>query len=59
MTDSDWVQGNASFFDSPASSNSGKTFTLDPSDNLSSFTRSLFAKNADSKGRRKATKTNN
>jgi len=34
MTDSDWVQGNASFSDSPSSSNSDMTFTLDPSDNL-------------------------
>ena len=30
MTDSDWIQGNASFSDSPSS----MTFTLDPSDNL-------------------------
>ena len=35
MSEDDWVQGNASFSDPPASSNSGKTFTLDPYDNLS------------------------
>ena len=37
MTDSDWIQGNASFSDSPSS----MTFTLDPSDNLTSGTTYL------------------
>ena len=34
MSDADWIQGNASFSNSPSSSNSDMTFTLDPSDNL-------------------------
>jgi len=38
LSDADWVDGNASFSDPPASSNSGKTFTLDPSDNLTAGT---------------------
>jgi hypothetical protein len=37
MTDSDWIQGNASFSDSP----SNMTFTLDPSDNLTGGTTYL------------------
>jgi len=41
MSDADWVDGNASFSDPPASSNSGKTFTLDPYDNLTGGTTYL------------------
>ena len=45
MTDSDWIQGNASFSDSPssspASSNDNMTFTLNPTDNLTGGTTYL------------------
>jgi len=41
MSEDDWVQGNASFSDPLASSNSGKTFTLDPYDNLTGGTTYL------------------
>ncbi|GIT08329.1 MAG: hypothetical protein CM1200mP30_19590 [Pseudomonadota bacterium] len=51
MSDADWIQGNASFSKSSASSSDNKTFTLDPSAFLSASTTYKTRVNNWSQGR--------